>query len=107
MARDSRALAPGKLVARSAISNGSKLLPNVDGRSLVARRFRDICAAIVIDQGGDDNCSESRKQLIRRFAALAVQAEAMEAKLEHVPPHLNRGFRRIERWESLSALIRF
>ena len=31
--------------------------------------------------GGVDHCSEARLQLIRRFAALSVQAEAMEAQL--------------------------
>ena len=33
------------------------------------------------DQGGEDACSESRKQLIRRFAAAAVLAEQMEFRL--------------------------
>jgi hypothetical protein len=50
-------------------------------RSAMARRFKDIISAILVDQGGVDRCSESRKQLIRRFAAAAVIAEQMEAKL--------------------------
>ena len=62
--------------ARSRISNGVDLLPNVDGRSLVARRYRDISGAIIVDQGGIDQCSELRLQLIRRFAAAAVLAIA-------------------------------
>jgi hypothetical protein len=66
---------------RSRISNGKDLLPNVDGRSLIARRFRDISNAILVDQGGADRCSESKLQLIRRFAACAVIAEQMEARL--------------------------
>jgi hypothetical protein len=66
---------------RSRITNGSAVLPGVDGRSLIARRYKDICAAILTDQGGDDMCSESRRQLIRRFAAAAVLAEQMEARL--------------------------
>ena len=57
------------------------MLPNVDGRSIIARRFRDIISAMIADQGGADQCSEARIQLIRRFAAAAVQAELMEAKL--------------------------
>jgi hypothetical protein len=36
---------------RSRITNGRSLLPDVDGRSLLARRFRDIQNAIVADQG--------------------------------------------------------
>jgi hypothetical protein len=37
--------------------------------------------AILADQGGADVCSESRTQLIRRFAAAAVLAEQMESRL--------------------------
>jgi hypothetical protein len=66
---------------RSRVSNGHDLLPNVDGRSLVARRYRDISSAIIVDQGGLGRCSESRLQLIRRFAAAAVLAEQLEGRL--------------------------
>jgi hypothetical protein len=66
---------------RSRVSNGKDILPGVDGRSLVARRYRDIASQIAVDQGGVEQCSESRKQLIRRFAAAAVLAEQMEARL--------------------------
>jgi hypothetical protein len=47
----------------------------------MARRFRDIASAILVDQGGADRCSESRLQLVRRFAAAAVLAEQMEARI--------------------------
>jgi hypothetical protein len=67
--------------ARSAISNGRDILPNVDGRSTIGRRFHDICANLVSDQGGWDHISEARLQLIRRFSAAAVLAEQLEAKL--------------------------
>jgi hypothetical protein len=67
---------------KSRITNGLDLLPgDVDGRSAVARRYRDIVNAVLADQGGADRCSESRLQLVRRFAASAVLAEALEAKL--------------------------
>jgi hypothetical protein len=56
-------------------------LPGIDQRSAIARRFRDVIAAVCSDMGGADRCSEARFQLIRRFAALVVQAEAMEARL--------------------------
>jgi hypothetical protein len=42
----------GKAQARSRLSNGRDVLPNVDGRSLVARRYRDIMCAVASDQGG-------------------------------------------------------
>ncbi len=74
-------LAERKAMARSRVSNGSDLLPDVDGRSIIARRYRDISSAILSEQGGEDVCSEARKQLVRRFAAAAVLAEQMEAKL--------------------------
>lgn len=67
--------------ARSRVSNGNDLLPDIDGRSVVARRYRDIMSAICTDQGGADRISEARLQLVRRFAAAAVIAEQMEADL--------------------------
>jgi hypothetical protein len=66
---------------RTRISNGRDVLPDIDGRSIIARRYRDITAAILADQSGADQCSEARKQLIRRFAAAAVLAEQMESRL--------------------------
>ena len=59
----------------------ARFLPDVDGRSAAARRFRDIIEAIVADQGGADRMSEARRQLVRRFAAAAVLAEQLESKL--------------------------
>jgi hypothetical protein len=70
-----------KNALRSRITNGRDVLPDVDGRSLIARRYRDISSAIIVDQGGADQCSESRLQLIRRFAAAAVLAEQLESRL--------------------------
>lgn len=67
--------------ARSRVTNGNDLLPGVDGRSIVARRYRDIYAALTSDQGGAQHLSEARTQLCRRFAAAAVIAEQMEARL--------------------------
>jgi hypothetical protein len=70
-----------KSYARARVSNGRDILPDVDGRSVIARRYRDVVGAILADQGGEDRCSESRKQLIRRFAAAAVLAEQLEGRL--------------------------
>ena len=74
-------LAARKPTARSRVSNGRDLLPNIDGRTMLARRYRDVLAAIASDQGGADHLSEARIQLVRRFAAAACLAEEMEAKL--------------------------
>lgn len=70
-----------KAYGRSLISNGHDVLPDVDGRSVIARRYRDITRAILVDQGGVEQCSESRQQLICRFAAAAVLAEQLESRL--------------------------
>jgi hypothetical protein len=70
-----------KPTARSRITNGKDLLPGVDGRSAVARRYQDLVANLTADAGGDSAMSEARRQLVRRFAALAVLAESMEARL--------------------------
>src|SRR5262249_15112990 len=42
----------GEDYARDKLTNGSKTLPDTDGRLRIARRFRDIAAAILVDQGG-------------------------------------------------------
>ena len=70
-----------KPTVRSRVTNGADILAGIDQRSAVARRYRDLVAAVAADMGGVDHCSEARLQLIRRFAALSVQAEAMEAQL--------------------------
>ena len=81
MPRRSTRLAPRQPVARSRVTNGTDVLPGIDQRSTVARRYRDICAAIASDQGGAEHLSEARHQLIRRFAAAAVLAEQIEARM--------------------------
>src|SRR5262249_5318928 len=75
----------GRVVDRkhqSRVTTGKYILPGVkDLRCPQARRFRDISAQIIVDQGGLDRCSEARLQLIRRFAAACVMAEGLEGKL--------------------------
>ena len=74
-------LSPNVPRNRSRISNSREILAGVDQRLAIARRYRDLVAAIAQDQGGADRCSEARMQLIRRFASGAVLAEALEARL--------------------------
>jgi len=81
VASASRVPTAGKAQARSRLSNGRDVLPDVDGRSVVARRYRDIIGTVVSDQGGAEHLSEARLQLIRRFSAASVLAEQMEARL--------------------------
>jgi hypothetical protein len=70
-----------KQYGRTAIANGHGLLPGIDGRSLIAKRYGEIISAMLIDQGGADRISEARMQYIRRFTAAAVLAEQLEARL--------------------------
>lgn len=63
---------------RSRVTNGSSLLPSIDGRSLWARRFRDLLSLHLSDLGGEDNCSEAEKALSRRSACLIVELENLE-----------------------------
>jgi hypothetical protein len=81
MPTDRKPVADRKVFNRSAVSNGRDLLDGIDGRTAIARRYRDISSAIAVDQGGIDRLSETRLQLIRRFAAAACLAERLEAKL--------------------------
>jgi hypothetical protein len=74
-------LTPRNPMHRSRVSNGREVLPNIDGRSVAARRIYDIASAIATDLGGADRLSETRLSLVRRFASLAVLAEEQESRL--------------------------
>lgn len=63
---------------RSRISNGSSLLPGVDGRSTWVRRLRDLIGLHTSDLGGDDAVSEAERSIVRRIATLEVELERME-----------------------------
>lgn len=64
---------------RSRVTNGSKLLPLSDGRSVTARRFRDLFENICSDLGGLDRLSEGQRQLARRAAMLSAESEKLES----------------------------
>ena len=81
LARKTKPQRGDKQYGRSAISNGTSFLRDVDHRSPIYRRYRDIARSILVDQGGVEQCSESRQQLIRRFAAAAVLSEQLETRL--------------------------
>lgn len=67
--------------ARSRLSNGSDLLPDLDQRSASARRYRDLVASFTSDTGLGDALSEAQKQLIRRAASLSLACERLEAEI--------------------------
>lgn len=81
MTKTTPSKAPTKPEGRSRVSNGKALfIEGVDGRTHLARRFRDIVAEMSGDLGGAEYLSEAQRQLIRRCAMLSVTCEAMEAK---------------------------
>jgi hypothetical protein len=65
---------------KSRITNGSALLPGVDGRSPWVRRAKDIIAAHLSDLGGEDNTSAAERSIVRRAAVLTTELERLEAK---------------------------
>jgi hypothetical protein len=67
-----------KAYGRSRVSNGSTLLPGIDGRSPWVRRCRDIIAAHLSDLGGKDNTSAAERSIIRRIAVLTTELEMLE-----------------------------
>jgi hypothetical protein len=77
---DNPRIAEQKRSGRSRITNGSKLLPGVDGRSPWVRRAKDIISAHLSDLGGEDNTSAAERSIIRRAAVLTVELERLEAK---------------------------
>jgi hypothetical protein len=76
---NSPGLAPTKSSGKSRITNGSAVLPDVDGRSTWVRRLRDLIAIHLSDLGGIDNVSEAERSIIRRIATLTVELERMES----------------------------
>lgn len=81
MQRSSSQVAARKPEAQSRVSNGTAtFLDGVDGRSALARRFRDVLGQIVADLGGSALMSEGQRQLARRAATISVECERLEAQ---------------------------
>ena len=73
-------------VARTRVTNGTNLLPKIDGRSYWARRMRDLIAIHVSDLGGADACSEAEKSIVRRVACLTIEMERLEMRFATAAP---------------------
>jgi hypothetical protein len=63
---------------RSAISNGSYLLDNVDHRGAEMRRLRDLLSDHLSDLGGSDRCSHAEKLLASRASMVTLLCEMQE-----------------------------
>jgi len=70
----------GPKQGRSRITNGTRFLHDVDGRSPWVRRCKDIIAAHLSDLGGADNASAAERSIVRRASVLTVELERLEAK---------------------------
>jgi hypothetical protein len=62
---------------KSRITNGSALLPSVDGRSAWVRRCKDVIAAHLSDL---PDASVAERSLVRRAAVLTTELERLEVK---------------------------
>src|SRR5271166_3326740 len=71
---------------RSAISNGSRLLAGVDGRSAPARRFRDLIADLINEHGGKGALSAAQLGVIRQAAAINLHLERLQAAIVRGAP---------------------
>ena len=67
-----------KDTTRSRMTNGTKLLSGVDGRTLWVKRFRDVLNGHIADLGGESNISVAERSIVRRAATLTVELERME-----------------------------
>lgn len=67
---------------RSAVSNGTSLfLGDVDGRSALARRFRDLVLELEAERGGADAMGSVQRQAVRAYATLCVERERIETRM--------------------------
>jgi glutathione S-transferase len=79
---------PGQLDCRSPADppakSGSKArlltLGHLDGRTMAAKRARELIEAIELDLGGADRLSEGSRQLVQRAAVLGAYIENCETR---------------------------
>src|SRR4051794_15393333 len=71
-------VATAKQTHRSRVTNGTALVAGVDGRSMWARRLRDLIELHIDDLGGIDAVSAAERSIVRRAATLTVELERLE-----------------------------
>jgi hypothetical protein len=65
---------------RSRVTNGVAILPGIDGRSVWARRLRDLVKLHLSDIGGRSVASEAEFSIVRRASAITVELERLELR---------------------------
>ncbi len=78
---ESSALAASSPTTRSAVTNGKRAFVRGDGKSVWARRHRDLVSMHVADMGGANFLSEAQISLVKRAATIEVELEGLEGKL--------------------------
>jgi hypothetical protein len=71
---------------RAAITNGTHMLPGIDGRSAPARRYRDLVADLAADLGGEAALTNAEMALVRQAAATTMRAEQLQAAIVRGEP---------------------
>jgi hypothetical protein len=66
---------------RSRVTNGSKLIAGVDGRTAEARRFKDVATSLADDLGGAAALTEAQRALVKQAASLVVQSESLQGAM--------------------------
>jgi hypothetical protein len=66
--------------ARSRVTNGVAILPGIDGRSVWARRLRDLVKLHLSDIGRRSVASEAEFSIVRRASAITVELERLELR---------------------------
>jgi hypothetical protein len=65
---------------RSAVTNGRRVLADVDHRGAEMRRLRDLVHLHVSDLGGENSLSHAERVLVGRASMLTLQCELMEGR---------------------------
>jgi hypothetical protein len=69
---------------RTKLANGTAILEGIDGRSYIARRYRELGASLSADLGGD--LTEAQKQLVRSAAGLVILRERLDVEAANDRP---------------------
>src|ERR1700742_1855742 len=83
MQRVRKSVASISTTNRSRVTNGTRLLVGVDGRSPTARRFRDLVHAY---EAEFESITEVDRNLIRQAALLALKSEQLQAAVVRGEP---------------------
>jgi hypothetical protein len=81
MQAEGAALTGRKPTARARLTNGTHLPRGIDGRSAVARRFKDVVDSLTAELGGERALSVVELGTVRHIAALTVRAEQLQLSI--------------------------